>query len=363
MQEQEEMMGYKPSRNDRAKDLLLWVCKALGLFALARRLTKNRLRILCYHGFVLHDEDRFRPKLFMHRETFEQRMKYIADNGYPVLTLDDGLNQVRQGKLLNNAVTITIDDGFYSVAAVAQPVLAKNNFPATLYVTTYYQLKQVPIYRLAISYLLSKAEEGMILDVGRLGIPAFQNAAPIQLTAAKKDQVYEIIQDHGEIDCNETQRQHIAGELAQQIGVDYDDVLENRILSLITDDEARHLEQAGIRLELHTHRHTLPLDEAGTKIEIETNRVILERLTARSVNHLCYPSGNWSPDHWPVLEACGVSSAVTCDAGLVTQDTNKYCLPRILDDVEVSQINFEAELSGFLEIVRGLRRKSATVAM
>ena len=51
----------------------LHASRAMGLFRLARRLTADRLRILCYHGFSLDDEDGFRGSLFMTPAVFEQR--------------------------------------------------------------------------------------------------------------------------------------------------------------------------------------------------------------------------------------------------------------------------------------------------
>src|SRR4029077_9557706 len=43
---------------------LLHVSKCLGLFHMARYLTRRGVRILCYHGFSLDGESTFRPKLF-----------------------------------------------------------------------------------------------------------------------------------------------------------------------------------------------------------------------------------------------------------------------------------------------------------
>ena len=57
----------------RPKIIFLFLCKALGLFRLAHWSTRGRLKILCYHGFELLDETRFRPQLFITLAQFEQR--------------------------------------------------------------------------------------------------------------------------------------------------------------------------------------------------------------------------------------------------------------------------------------------------
>ena len=65
------------------KVTVLHVCRWLGFFALARRLTRDRLRILCYHGFELQDESSFRPKLFMTRATSSQMPSPVASSCAP----------------------------------------------------------------------------------------------------------------------------------------------------------------------------------------------------------------------------------------------------------------------------------------
>ncbi len=45
------------------KEFILTVAKSAGFFHLARWMTGEALRILCFHGFAFRDEARFRPKL------------------------------------------------------------------------------------------------------------------------------------------------------------------------------------------------------------------------------------------------------------------------------------------------------------
>ena len=72
------------------------------------------------------------------------------------MTLDEALLRLREGKLKGNEIVITIDDGFYSVYALAVPILQKMGFTATIYVTTYYVTHKNPIFRLVIQYIFWK---------------------------------------------------------------------------------------------------------------------------------------------------------------------------------------------------------------
>lgn len=48
--------------------LVLTVVKFLGLFYVARYLTRDGLRIICYHGFAVGEEYKFKSRLFIRKE-------------------------------------------------------------------------------------------------------------------------------------------------------------------------------------------------------------------------------------------------------------------------------------------------------
>ena len=328
---------------------LFGISKAVGLFGLARRLTRSDLRILCYHGFVLDDEDRFRESLFVSRNFLDRRMRYLRDRGYCVLPLDEAIGRLADGTLPANAVTITIDDGFYSGHAIARDVLGKYRFPATLYLTSYYFLKGTPIYQLAVDYICWKSPLDSV-DLSGLGVPALRGCRNLELTPDNRKWVSATLFAHGASGLDEDGRVELSRRLAECLAVDYDRIRDSRMLSLITPDEARELERDGIAIEMHTHRHCFPDAPARAFAELRENRDAIEPVIGRRMRHFCYPSGIWSQAHLPVLDSDGVQSATTCAPGLARPKASPLALPRILDDNRVAQIEFEAELSGFTEL-------------
>jgi hypothetical protein len=52
----------------------------------------------------------------------------------------------------------------------------------------------------------------------------------------------------------------------------------------------------------------------------------------------------------------GVKSATTIDPGLNYSHTSRFALRRLVDGGPVSEIEFAAEMTGFMELVRLLRR-------
>ncbi len=118
--------------------LILKAAKIVGLFAISCRLTARDLRIICYHGASLRDEHDFSPGLFVSKDTFAERMDYLARKGYPIISLDEALDGLKQGTWPIRATVITIDDGWYGTYSVMGPILRNHGFPATLYIASYY---------------------------------------------------------------------------------------------------------------------------------------------------------------------------------------------------------------------------------
>ena len=133
-----------------------WLCKRLGLFWIARRLTRRRVRILCYHGFGTENEIGFRRGLFITPETFARRLDYVRSHHFSVVSLPDALRALDEGASRDGLTVITVDDVFFGFYQHAWPLLKRYGFPVTAYLTTYYARQPGPVFRLAIRFILWK---------------------------------------------------------------------------------------------------------------------------------------------------------------------------------------------------------------
>ncbi len=345
------------------KCLLYRISKRLGLFALARRVTARQLRILCYHGLSLDDEHLYSPSLFMRAETVRSRLETLVREKYPVLPLAQATEDLQRGTLPPCATVITYDDGFYANLKNGAALFREFTLPTTFYVTTYYVVKQTPIFRLAVQYMFWKTGRS---DLRLDGLPGFPDE-PVDLRAPgrREEAMWQLIR-HGETSLDEPGRVSLCRELSSRLDVDYDELARSRKLGLMSLAEVAALAELGVDIQLHTHRHQFPADEAEVRREIADNRAVLEPILGRRCQHLCYPSGVYGEVQWPWLEVEGIVSAVTCEVGTNDSSTPRYGLRRFLDSESVLPIEFEAELSGFAELMRrvgrGLGRKSTTSA-
>jgi peptidoglycan/xylan/chitin deacetylase (PgdA/CDA1 family) len=100
----------------------------------------------------------------------------------------------------------------------------------------------------------------------------------------------------------------------------------------------------------------MPLsDHSLVREEIAENRALLRDLTTSHLDHFCYPSGEYDLRVLGLLRSLGVRSATTCKAGFNYPGDDPLQLRRFLDGENVSEIEFEAELSGAFEIARHVR--------
>ncbi len=144
------------------------------------------------------------------------------------------------------------------------------------------------------------------------------------------------------------------------IGLDVDALIASGAFSLMDPTALQRASRSGIDVQLHTHNHTMHrMDPALVAQEIDLNRHALAQMLAvepAAFRQLCYPSGEHDASVFGVLQRCNVQTATTTEFGLAGADDPLLALPRILDGELLSDIQFEARLSGFWSIARGMGR-------
>ena len=317
---------------------------------LCRIVTARQLRILCYHGAALNDENRFRPGLFITGATFAARMRFLADAGYPILPLGTALEKFESGTLPRNATVITIDDGWSGTYKVQYPVLRKHGFPATLYIASYYLQNQTQVFNVALSYVLWKSGARQF-DLSALK-PILGNAL-LDGPALNAKETYARLTAAADAMENAAARQSLLRAFCEIVGVNWQALEADRLIAFANVNEAREMAANGIDIQMHTHRHRFPdTDFDAARVEIEDNRRFLTGIGKTELRHFCYPSGIYSQASVAFLGKLNVDSATTTNPGFNRKGASLFELTRFLDSESVSDLEFEAELSGFFELIR-----------
>jgi peptidoglycan/xylan/chitin deacetylase (PgdA/CDA1 family) len=113
-----------------------------------------------------------------------------------------------------------------------------------------------------------------------------------------------------------------------------------------------------IDVQLHTHRHRTPRDHALFVREIHDNEDVIRKLrgAGRSLEHFCYPSGEYYGQFFEWLRECNVKYATTCVPNIATPKSEPMLLPRLVDTMLHTPLSFEAALTGFASLLPKRRK-------
>jgi peptidoglycan/xylan/chitin deacetylase (PgdA/CDA1 family) len=341
---------------NRIRGSLLRALKAAGVFDRVRdsRWRQRRLLILCYHSLAIDEEHLWRPGLFLAPSRLRERFDMLKQGGYHVVSLGEGLERLRRNDLAPRSVVLTFDDGTYDFYKLAYPLLREYGFPATVYQTTYYCSRRMPVYSLICSYMLWKRRESILSANPSIGIV---QDIPLGAPDARQAALSQMVGFADSEQLSTEQKNELAAELARLLGVDYQELMRRRILQLMAPEEIAELAAAGISFELHTHRHRTPRDRALFEKEIQDNRDALEAITKTRASHFCYPSGDYDLMFLPWLSEQGIASATTGICGLASTRSKPLLLPRFIDTTGQTTLEFESLLTGVDVLVsaRGVR--------
>lgn len=309
------------------------------------RWRQGRLLILCYHGVALADEDQW-SDVYVSEARLRRRFELLRADGCSLLPLEEALQRLGAGDLPPRSVTVTFDEGLYDFYQKAYPLVREFEIPVTLYVPTYYATVRRPIFDLACSYLLWRGR-GRTVDSPAL----FAGQTRVRIPVAPGERVAMHLAIRARISSagyTAIAKDAMLGELAEQVGVDWDAFVSTRMLQLMSHDELSALDQRLVNVQLHSHRHRTPRDEGLFLREIDDNIDALEAIgfPRSGRRHFCYPSGDADPLFYPWLQARGILSATTCEPRLASRRSHPLDLPRVIDTMAMTDTEFRAWTAG-----------------
>lgn len=334
----------------KAKRAVLAVARGTGAYAISARSGRrnSRLLVLGYHGVSLADEHEWHPALFLSPETFRGRLESLKRTRCTVLSLQEGLDRLYRGDLPERAVALTFDDGTYDFREIVWPMLKEYGYPATLYWTTYWVTIGRPVVPVIWNYLLWKKRGSVFPAPKFLG-----NGSKLDLTsdATREKSLQELLSRSSQQDMDGVQQDSVTQELAQILGVDYEEIRAQRILSLLQPEEVRELAADGVSVQLHMHVHNSPTVREKFEKNLLDNRNVIEKAVGCRPVHFCYPSGIYQKEFLPWLRDLGIKSATTCDPALTTSSSDPLLVPRLVDTSCLSTLEFESWLVGIGELL------------
>lgn len=319
-----------------------------GIMSLARESAwrARRLLILGYHGVSSDDEHEWDGALYIPPALLRRRFEILRRGGYHVLALGEALRRLYERTLPERAVAITFDDGAYDFYTQALPILKEFEYPATVYLTTYYSRFQRPVFNTMLRYMLWKGRGSALLTEGLTKEPmSFDLGGRVRRDGAFDALASACVARRS----SSEEKDAVLATVAERLNIDYPTLLRRRLLHLMSPEEVARLPKELIDIQLHTHRHRVPMNDQAFEREIVENRREIAAMTGRSealTTHFCYPSGVTHRSFSGWLRRLGVVSATTCFPGIASADSDPLMLPRLIDTVNIADVEFEGWLTG-----------------
>ena len=306
---------------------------------------RDRLLIVCYHGLAFTDEHEWDPSLYVTPAHLRARLELLRDEGYRVLPLDEALTRLYDGTLPPRSVALTFDDGTTDFARLAVPLLAEFDAPATVYLTTYYAERRLPVFDVAMRYVLWKGRNGGADLAPLLG---GAGALPLATEGQRAAAAAALVADTRERGADASAKQALLVTVADAVGVSLEELARSGAFHIMAPDVVAALPRGLVDVQLHTHRHRTPRDRDLFLRELDDNAASIRAMRGRAtrLEHFCYPSGEYFGEFLRWLPERDVRFATTCVPALASRDAHPLLLPRFVDGTLQSDETFAAWASG-----------------
>lgn len=280
-----------------------------GLLRVVRHRNRKCLRILMYHRFPDADT-----------AAFDRQCRHIQDH-YHALSLSEAGRLLKSGSALpDNALVITVDDGYEDFYRNAFPALRQHGIPATVFLTTGFLDGLTWLWwdRVRVALERTPAKDSFDSTVEAL------TRVPNQ------------------------ERLRTIESMAQGV-----DATPPTLYVPLRWDQAREMSKHGIDFGAHTVMHPILSrieTEGELRWEIEQSRDrIAQELGTRTL-HFCYPSGR--PEDLDgrtrqLVEAAGFETAVTTEPGFNSPGADLLLMRRIGVEPGNTPHYFKQQLAGF----------------
>jgi peptidoglycan/xylan/chitin deacetylase (PgdA/CDA1 family) len=278
-------------------------------------------------------------------ENFTRHLEIIKAKYYPI-SLQQLVENIRQGKIEKNSVAVTFDDGYADNLENAKPLLEKYEIPATVFVT---------------SGNLGKSREFWWDELERVFLQSIQLPATLNLEIHGKEYQWDLRNTEKYLPENysnwdwsrkpekDPSLRHgvfrSVYQKLQSLELYHRAIAMNQIIAWsgvsltprhthrsLLPDELVTLQDGGIiEIGAHTVNHPFlsQLSQPMQQQEIQGSKLELEKLLGREVKSFAYPHGSYNQETVDLVAETGFSSACSTFMNRVESGSNLFALPRI----------------------------------
>lgn len=208
-------------------------------------------------------------------------MRFIKSS-FNVITLNDLLVEYSMGRVPDNAVVVTFDDGYYDFFEYAFPIMKEENIKPTIFLTTGFVNGELWLWPDKIRYALDHTSLS-VLSVD--GIPEYLDLVE------HKERAWHIISDYC-LTLENTKKECFIINLYNSLNVDVP-IDAPKAYKAVTWQQVKEMMDAGLEVGSHSHSHPIltKLSDAQLFRELTKSKDLIKEKLNLSTNIFCYPNG------------------------------------------------------------------------
>lgn len=279
---------------------------------------KNRLAILNYHQ-IPEQADTLQPQA-CHRDIFRKQLQALG-RYFNVVAIEDGIRDLREGRLRRNTVVITFDDGYRNNHEVAYEELTRAGLPATFFIATAY-LDGGRMWNDTLIEAVRRSP-ARSLDLAKFGLPPVSLASDSDRLAA----IQTLIPAFKYMDS--AQREAAVNRFADMAGARLPEDM------MMTSAQVKALYDGGMTIGAHTSSHPIlrRLSPEDARRDIASGCDYLHTLLGVAPRFFAYPNGKPGQDydkrHVEMLSELNFEAAFSTEWGFADATMNRFELPRV----------------------------------
>jgi peptidoglycan/xylan/chitin deacetylase (PgdA/CDA1 family) len=319
----------------------LWVLRGSRL---SQRLRQEQIRILTYHGFTDEPEDSLAGRFHLHVDVFRSQLRHLKRH-YNVVPLADVADHLTGAKPLpSDAAVITIDDGYSSAHALALPILAEFQTPATLFPALDFVDGKSLMWTDRVKACVAVADAGTVLNIpSRDGPLTLDLGGGDKRITARRIVNLLLWKERGEReDVLKRVEDAVGARLPREALAAFQPMTWSGVEEMVRSG----LVDVGSHTVSHAMLTTLSDQELATELNV-SKHALESRLGVRC-DLFCYPYGGqgaFDDRAAEAVRAAGYRCALTTLPGMVSRGDDPFRLRR-LGPAE-DPLEFDFAMSGF----------------
>lgn len=282
----------------------------------------------------------------------ENAILLMKKQGYRFISIGQAAEEIAQGKISQDSVVLTFDDGFYDNLEYLLPVLKKHQVPAAYYINASVISSDKNLWFQSIqNYFFACSEDKLPIRLNQTEYDvstaeetfksAFHFTRYLQANH-RPQEFHQLIEEETKGQCKPSEQDR----------------------HLTWDELEKLSKEPLITLGAHSYNH-YPLslcDEELSEFEIKESIEKLEKKLDMKIEHFSYPRGHiedFNDFHIKVLKSCNIVSGVSTIRGVNRRGQDMFRIKRVglPADTIANGDDFLWHLAGIPQLLSSIKRK------